>query len=292
MGELPRFGPAGNEDRFFEEGNRGVMAAPAYVRGLGLDAYEYQGGHGIHISDERASRLGALARENGVALSVHAPYFISMSSTEEEKRQNSVGYILQSARAARAMGARRVVVHTGSCGKLPRAQALELARETFRSALAALDAEGLSDIRLCPETMGKVGQLGTVEEVVELCGLDERLIPCLDFGHIYARSFGSLIKPAEFRAVFDAVENGLGTERMRRFHSHFSHIEYTEKGGEKRHLTFADTAFGPAFEPVAELCVQKGCAPVFICESAGTQAHDACAMREIYRRAERAREQE
>lgn len=278
----PSFGPAGNSDSFFEAGFKDLIDAPEYLASLGLNAYEYQGGHGIRISSERALLLGKKAKEFGVRLSVHSPYYISMSSVEEEKRNNSIGYIIKSAQAVHDMGGDRVVVHCGSCSKADREWALEAAKDTFRKALDTLDNLGLSMIHLCPETMGKLNQLGTVSEVMEICSVDERLIPCIDFGHIYARTFGGLEKFSEFEAIFKAIENKLGSERLNSFHSHFSHIEYTEKGGEKRHLTFSDPGYGPDFEPVAELCLKYDCAPVFICESRGTQAEDALSMKKTY----------
>lgn len=281
----PYFGTAGNADSFFEAGFKDIADAPQYLSSLGLDAYEYQAGHGIHVSDERAKLLGQRAKKYGVRLSIHSPYYISMASEDEQKRSNSVQYILQCARAARQMGAERIVVHCGSCAKTPRGRALELAKDTFSKALCALDDEGLSDIILCPETMGKINQLGNVAEVMEICALSERLFPCIDFGHVYARTFGGLCETYEFAAIFDAIENKLGAYRLKHFHSHFSHIEYTRPGGEKRHLTFADTQYGPDFTPVARLCAERCCFPVFICESRGTQAADACTMKEIYKKA-------
>lgn len=282
MNNTPYFGTAGNADSFFEAGFKDVVEAPEYLHSLGLNAYEYQGGHGVRIPEKKAALLGQRARQYGIRLSVHAPYYISMSSADEEKRNNSINYIVRSAKAAADMGADRVVIHSGSCGKMPREKALELAKDTFKRALAKLDELGLSDIRLCPETMGKVNQLGSVGEVIEICKLDERLIPCIDFGHIYARTLGGLDKISDFEAIFNAIENNLGSERLRHFHSHFSRIRFTDPGGEKCHLTFEDTQYGPDFEPVAELCVKKGCTPVFICESSGTQAVDALKMKEIY----------
>lgn len=130
--------------------------------------------------------------------------------------------------------------------------------------------------------MGKINQLGTLDEVLTLCALDERMIPCIDFGHLNARTFGGLKTFEDFKAVFDAIESRLGLSRLREYHAHFSKIQYTDKGGEKCHLTFADTVYGPDFEPLAELTVQKNCHPVIICESAGTQAEDAKTMKEIY----------
>lgn len=276
-----KFGPAGNSESFAKMGYKHSLQVPEYIEKMGLDAFEYQCGRGVNIGQDKASELGKLAKEKSIALSLHAPYYISMSSLEEEKRIKSVDYILQSARAVNAMGGERIVVHTGSCGKISRAEALDLAIDTMKMAIAALDAEGLLNIRICPETMGKVNQLGTLEEVLALCTLDERLIPCIDFGHLNARDRGILKTFEDFEAIFNEIENKLGLSRLREFHSHFSKIEYSA-GGEVRHLTFEDQVFGPNFEPVAELICKKQCSPTIICESAGTQAEDAKTMKDYY----------
>lgn len=277
-----KFGPAGNSASFHDMGYKHSLQVPEYIEKMGLDAFEYQCGRGVNIGLEKAAELGKLALEKGIALSLHAPYYISMSSVDPEKRLNSVNYILASARAVKAMGGNRIVVHTGSCGKISREEALGLAIDTMKIALNALDSEGLGDIHICPETMGKVNQLGTLEEVMALCELDERLIPCIDFGHLNARDMGGLKTFDDYRHIFDTIENRLGADRLKCFHSHFSKIEYTV-GGEKRHLTFADNVFGPDFEPVIELVAAKNCSPVIICESDGTQAEDAAAMKNYYK---------
>ncbi len=275
------FGPAGNSESFTALKYKGTLDVPKYIEAMGLDAYEYQCGRGVNIGEDKAKELGTLAAEKGIRLSLHAPYYISMSSVEEEKRNNSVNYILQSARAVNAMGGNRIIVHTGSCGKISREQALDLAIDTMKKAISALDSEGLSNIRICPETMGKINQLGTLEEVLALCELDERLLPCIDFGHLNARTLGGLKTEADFAQIFQKIENRLGISRLREFHSHFSKIEYTT-GGEKKHLTFTDEVFGPDFEPMINLVVRKNCSPTVICESAGTQAEDAKAMKDYY----------
>lgn len=285
------FGPAGNSDSFHAMGYKNTTQTPEYLARFGLNAYEYQCGRGVRVNPQAAAQLGEASRAQGIRLSLHSPYYISLSSVEEEKRLGSIEYILQSARAACMMGADRVVVHSGSAAKLSRSRALELAQDTLRQALAALDAEGLGDITLCPETMGKINQLGTLEEVMALCGVDERLLPCVDFGHLYARSLGGLVTREDFAAVFRTMDQALGRDRMRLFHAHFSRIQYTENGGEKMHLTFADTQYGPDFEPLAELILQYGCTPVIICESAGTQAEDAATMKQLYESKEAAQKE-
>ncbi len=279
------FGPAGTAESFSAMGYKKTTQIPEYLEKMGLNAFEYQCGRGVRVNGNTAASLKKGFAEKGLRMSLHAPYYISLSSLEEEKRQGSVRYILESAAAAKQLGADRIVVHTGSCAKLSRADALELAKGTIRAALAALETEGLSDITVCPETMGKINQLGTLEEVLELCSIDDRLLPCIDWGHLNARTLGKMTTPAEFEEAFRLFDNKLGRDRLRVFHSHFSRIEYTENGGEKKHLTFADQQYGPWFEPLAEQILKYGCSPVIICESAGTQSEDAAAMRDQYRAA-------
>ena len=276
-----KFGPAGNSISFTKMGYKSSLQVPEYLTVMGLNAFEYQCGRGVNIGTGKATELGIIAKEKGITLSLHAPYYISMSSVDEEKRLNSINYILASARAVKAMGGNRIVVHTGSCGKISREEALILAKDTMKKSLDALDDEGLGDIHICPETMGKVNQLGTLDEVIELCKLDERLIPCIDFGHLNARDLGFFKTKDDYKIVYEKIENSLGTDRLKSFHSHFSKIEYTV-GGEKRHLTFEDTVYGPDFEPVMELSAKKNCNNIFICESDGTQAEDSKKMKDYY----------
>ena len=272
------FGPGGNSISW---GNRKFPAdLPQYLKDFGLNGYEVECGRGVRIS-EAAKNLSKIAEENGLYITLHAPYFISLSSVEEEKRDNSVKYILDSAIAAKQVGAEKVVVHSGSCSKMSRAEACYLAKQTLKNAQKALDDNGLSDIIICPETMGKINQLGTLEEVLELCGVDERFLPTVDFGHLNARTLGEIKSREDYAKMLDLIENELGHDRLSRMHIHFSKIEYT-KGGEKKHLTFADNVYGPQFEPLMEEIFKRNLAPSIICESDGTQAEDAAEMKKYF----------
>ncbi len=275
------FGPGGNGKSFAEMGYKSSLQVPEYIIKMGLNAYEYECGRGINIKEEKCKALKEKAEEYNVKLSLHAPYYISMSSIEEEKRLNSLKYIYDSAKAANFMGADRIVIHTGSCGKLSRTDALIKAKDTMQKAIDLIRKENLYNIRLCPETMGKINQLGTLYEVLELCALDENLMPCIDFGHLNARTHGELNGKEKYEQIFSEIENKLGNDRMRNFHVHFSKIEYTE-GGEKRHLTFADNVYGPDFEPMLETAYKKNCNLTVICESDGTQAEDAKLMKNYW----------
>lgn len=283
MSDAPRFGTAGLSDSYPGKTFDPEKIA-AYTAGFGLTAFEYQCGRGVRLAHDKAAALGAACAAKGIALSVHAPYYISMSSLEEDKRLHSIDYLLQSCALVKALGGRRVVFHSGSCGKQSREAALEKALDTMRRAVAAVDAAGYGDCILCPETMGKVNQLGTLDEVLALCSVDERITPCIDFGHLYARSQGTEFAgdhaAADYAALLDKLQV-LGPARAAQFHAHFSRIAYT-KGGEKCHLTLGDTAYGPPHAPLLALLKARGLAPTIICESDGTQAEDARTLAQAY----------
>ena len=273
------FGPGGNSESFGKR--KFPEQLPEYLASMGLNGYEIECGRGVRISEKSYNLLPGIAKENGIYLSLHAPYFISLSSESEETRLKSVDYILESARAAKKLGAEKIVVHSGSCSKMTREAATALAFDTLTKAQAALDENGLGDIIICPETMGKINQLGTLSEVIELCGVDERFLPCVDFGHLNARTLGGIKSEADYAAMLDEIENKLGYDRLKRFHVHFSRIMYTT-GGEKMHLTFSDKEYGPEFEPLMEQFAKRNLCPSIICESAGTQAEDAAEMKKYY----------
>lgn len=278
---LAKFGPAGNSDSFSAK-YKSSADAPLFLKEMGLDCYEYQCGRGVKVSDKTALAIRANAEKTGIKLTLHAPYFISLSSVEPEKRDNSINYILQSCDAAMRIGADRIVIHSGSCSKMSREEALELAKDTLTRARKQAVEQGFESVHFCPETMGKTNQLGNLTEVMELCRLDDTFLPCIDFGHLNARTFGGIKSIQDYEKMLDEVENALGHDRLKIFHSHFSKIMYTEPGGEKKHLTFEDEEYGPEYEPLMELVAKKNLSPVFICESAGTQAEDALKMKESY----------
>lgn len=281
-----KFGPAGNAQSFADAGFKATVDAPRWLHEMGLNAYEYQCGRGVNIGEETARKIAAQAALHDIAMSLHAPYYINLSNRDEERVQKNIGYVLASCQAATWLGADRIVVHTGGVGKQSRTKAFENTKENVRDILNAVEQAGYTTT-ICLETMGKQSVIGSAEEIFELVALDDRLLPCIDFGHLNARTCGKCSTEEEFAQVLDLMENTIGTERARIFHSHFSHIEYGPKG-EVRHLTFADEQYGPDFSPLAKLIAQRGWTPRFICESAGTQAEDAKQMMDMYLAAQNA----
>ena len=279
----PKFGPAGNAECFYEQGYKSTVQAPKWLKEMGLSAYEYQCGRGVRVNDSTLETMRNQAQLHDIAISLHAPYYISLASAEVEKRDNSIRYILESARAVVAMGGNRIVVHPGGLGGVSREEATAIACDTLRRAQQALDEQGLSGVHICPETMGKINQLGNLDEIMTFCQIDERFLPCVDFGHLNSRTGGEVNGYDAYRAVWETIGNTLGEERGKAFHVHFSKIEYSA-GGEKKHLTFEDTAFGPEPDGLMRLLVEQDLYPTIICESAGTQAIDALAMKQLFDR--------
>ncbi len=276
---MARFGPAGNSESFYAEGYKHTEQAPAWVSAKGLDAFEYSFGRGVRLGEKKGALIAEKANEFGVAMSVHAPYFINLSVYSDERIESNWSYIRESAKGVLSLGGRRVVFHPGSASKMDRAEALANAKRSLSEIIRRLDGEGL-DVILCPETMGKLNQLGDLNEVIALCEIDSRLVPAIDFGHLHARSMGGLNAMEDYAKILDALVSGLGFERAKYMHVHFSQLEYTA-GGEKKHHNFGE-GFGPEFAPLAKICVEKGFEPNFICESQGKMAEDAVAMKAIW----------
>ena len=274
-----KFGPGGNSDAFKLAGGKSTLQAPGFVKRIGLDAYEYEAGNGLSAGASMLAEIDRRASENNIKMSYHTPYFISLSGIVEEKRLKSIDYIRQSLEAARLLGAGTIVVHCGSCAKISRDEAMRLAADTLVRAASSLDTYG---IKIGIETMGKINQLGTLDEVLELCRIDSCFVPVVDFGHLNTRDLGGVFKTSDdYLRVFDKIASRMDSYVAENLHCHFSKIEYS-KSGESKHLTFEDTVYGPDYEPFVEAIVKGNLTPTVICESAGTQSMDALTMKTLY----------
>ncbi len=274
------FGPAGNSTSFFDEGHSSTMESPKWVKNRGLDLFEYSFGQGYRMTGETAQKIGEEFKKEGIILSLHAPYFINFANPADEMFQKSIGYITTGIKFMKNMQADRMVFHPASCGKQTREEAVKLMTDRLKEVMPIFEAE-LGDKYLCPETMGKVMQIGTYKEIIDLCTISNKLIPTLDFGHINALTQGGLKTSDDYRRIFDYAFEKLGEERTKNVHVHFSKIQYAAKG-EIRHLTFEDEIYGPNFEDLVDVLIDYDLSCHIICESSGTMAEDSKAMKDIY----------
>ncbi len=278
-----KFGPSGNCESFYAEGNTHTEQAAAFVKNRGLDCFEYSFGRGVRMTEDKAISIGEAFREEEIELSVHAPYYINFANPDDEMAQKSYGYVLDSGKMLKAMGGTRCVFHPAAQGKDLREQAVARTAERLKVLRDYLYLNDLQDLKFCPETMGKIAQIGTVEEITSFCEIDPIFTPCVDFGHVNAREQGSLKTSRDYKDRLEYMIERLGYDRMKHFHVHFSKIMYSVKG-EVKHLTLEDTVYGPEFEPLAQTLCDLKLEPYIVSESDGTQAEDALIMKRIYER--------
>ena len=278
------FGPAGNDIHFYEEGLKSTIDAPKWVNNLGLTAYEYSLARGIQLTDETALKLKEEFEKYNIKISVHAPYYINFANPDEEQVEKSINWVVGSAKKVKVLGGNRVVVHPASVGKMTREQAVELTKLRLVKLSQRLTEENLNDVLICIETMGKSGQVGTYEEVVDFCTIAENFIPTFDFGHINSITQGSLKSESDYEKILQYAIDVLGYEKIKHCHIHFSKIQYSAKG-EIKHLTLEDTEYGPEFLPLAKVLKKLNIEPIVICESKDLMAYDAVKLKEIYENA-------
>lgn len=277
-----KFGVAGNSNSFYNEGYTTTIEAGLWCKNRGIDIFEYSFGRGINVSDKTAFEIGNAFKLHGVEMSVHAPYYINFANTDPEMIQKSIMYVVNSVRKMKAFNCGdRIVFHPATQGKMERKDAFNLAVNNIKRLIEALEINELSDYKICTETMGKLSQIGNLEETIEIVNLSKNIYPCIDFGHLNARTIGQLKTKEDFKDIINYMLDHLPIEKVSNMHIHFSKIMYGAKG-EIKHLTFEDTVYGPNFEPLAEILHENKLEPKIICESDGTQAEDAIYMKNIY----------
>jgi deoxyribonuclease-4 len=283
MADRPRFGPAGVPP-FFRIIGAQLSDVPSLLREEGLDAFEYQAvrwGQKPQIKQQDAENLGSEARKNDVLLSLHGSYYVNLCG-KKEVVEASKRRVIACATAAQWMGAYVVVFHSGFYGIAEKKEAVRNCIETLRDIVKTMNSLGIRKVKLGPETMGKLFQLGTLDEILTICEEVEQTQLVIDWSHLHARDKGRFKKVDDFRAVVEEVEKRLGTEAAKDMHCHFTKIEFTDKG-ERRHHILDDAKYGPDFLMLAEVIAEFNLRPVIICETPILDV-DAVKMRDILRK--------
>lgn len=265
MGETVKFGTAGVP---ISATKRDTISGIARVAELGLEAMEVEFVRGVRMSIETAKKVGAAAKEHGVLLSVHAPYYINLASETESTIAESKTRIIASLERGEAMDAKIVVVHAGFYGK-DREKAIKTIANTCREIAEKIRKEGWNII-LGLETSGKQSQFGTLAEILDVCKGIKECAPVIDFAHIYARQAGHM----DYGKVLDAAKE------YKHLHCHFSGINYSnvslEKGNERNHEPIGR----PNFAPLAREILERNLDITLICESPLLE-EDALKMKKV-----------
>ncbi len=259
-----RFGPAGKPVDFKGD----MVKVPEYLAKIGLDALEYEAVRGVRISEDKARRLGEEARKYNIVLSLHAPYYVNLASRDEAKLKASIKRVIESLKAAYWMGAYVVVIHVGYYkGHESRRSALKHAIHSLKNIEEQMKQIGIKDVWIGPETTGKKTQIGSIEEIIEICTSINMCRPVVDWAHLHARALGMHIRNVDdVIKIIDELERNLDPKALKPLHQHFSKIEYGS-GGEKEHHTLGEEEYGPDFRIVCRGLKEVGVEGVIISES-------------------------
>jgi deoxyribonuclease-4 len=237
-------------------------------RGLSACEIDFEGR--FWMDYEFAERFGELARENDIVLSVHAPIAGFMGHAERGKKLNmAVGMLDHSAGIAKAAGAEVVVFHPGFLLGRTREEAIDSVVEQLGELRERLEGKG-RDVPFGIEVMGRVRELGSADDVVEISRRLDWVRPVLDFAHMHATSDGAFTTPGPFAAVLEQADEVI--EPGAPFHIHFSDIQYANRN-ETKHLPYGEGTLRA--EPLAEALTRFDRPATVISESPDAESTDA-----------------
>jgi deoxyribonuclease IV len=295
---IPKFGVAGFPPNFikskYKKSRDNIFE---WLHSLELDWVELQNTYGVKMPEAQALRYKELAAQFNIGISIHAPYFITLASSDPEIVKRSQERIMQAFRLADIIGAERVIFHPGHFpGKLE-----DHRKQGIKNLIARVneikDDLPTEKVKLYPEIAGKINQLGSLMEIVEICDKVSFAQPCLDLAHLHAREGGSLVNTVDIINVFDIIEKYLGRDTLQSCHIHMYPVGLNHFG-ENEHRAFADRInnlqydmfdnkdhdgrYYPQAEPFIEAILHKRINPIVICEAKDTQDVGAILMKNIY----------
>lgn len=206
-----------------------------WLKGRNLNAYEVQCTMGFKISDAKIKYYSDNANKYGIALSIHAPYYVNLGSQREEVVQSSIASMINGIKLAQRFNCTRIIFHPGG-GWGKTLEDRQSAIHRIIQAIHIIEQEvDMGDVRLYPEIGGKISTLGTLDEIIQICNECESCYPCIDIAHLHARTLGSLKSKNDLENVFIKLKNNLPAEKFQNIHFHAYTILYGDKG-EIRHL--------------------------------------------------------
>lgn len=266
------FGTAGIPNSSKKDTFSGIMR----IRELNLDAMELEFVHGVKISHINAQKINTFSNKYSVKLSAHAPYYINLNSLDKEKIEASIHRIIKTIEISHICGARNVVIHPGYYHNLDKLESYNNIKKALTKILPYLEQ---SNVILRIETMGKLSQFGSLEEVLNLCqDLGPKVMPCIDFAHLHARTIGKINTYQEFYKVIEDIKHKLGPQSIKDLHIHISGIKYSEKG-ELHHLNLKESDFN--YIDLIKALKDLEVSGMIICESPNLE-EDSLILKNLY----------
>ena len=244
-------------------GNGGYPRAFEVIEEMELDGMEVEFVHGVRMTDETRHYLKKLTDEKGVILTAHGPFYINLNSKEEEKIDASVQRIVETAQAAADFGGYSITYHAAFYMGKDKEEVYRQVKTQTEKIIDILEKNNI-EIWMRPETTGKSTQWGDYEEIIRLSKEFDRVLPCIDFSHIHARTGGAYNTYDEFCKILDRISTELGDKAINNFHGHLAGIEYTAKG-ERRHLIFEESDMN--YKDLLKALKSFGVKGALVCES-------------------------
>lgn len=244
-------------------GKAGYPRAFEIIEEMGLDGMEVEFVHGVRMSDETRQLLNKIQNEKNLVLTAHGPFYINLNSKEEEKVEASVQRIIDTANTAKEFGGYSITYHAAFYMGKDKEEVYQQVKTQTQKIVEILDKNNIK-IWIRPETTGKATQWGDYEEIIRLSKEFERVLPCIDFSHIHARTAGEYNTYDEFCKVLDRIGTELGDFAINNFHAHLAGIEYTAKG-EKRHLILEESDMN--YKDLLKALKSFGVKGALVCES-------------------------
>ena len=258
----------------------GSVGAIEFSKSIGLTTLELGWVQSVRVTEATCAAIKGKVAEQGVALSVHAPYFINLNADEEEWPK-SRKRLMDAAHYGNLAGATDIIFHPGSYFERPPADVLKVAIPRLKGCVDEL-RKAKNPVTLRPETMGKSAMLGSFEDALAMSESIPGVLPCIDFAHLHARpGDGTMNSVKEWSRLLEAYQASLGKEALKRLHIHLSGIEYGPKG-EKNHLALkeSDLKLNALFEALHTF----GCGGRILCESP-IMEEDALNMKKAWKKA-------
>lgn len=294
---MAHFGVAGHPPAFEASGfARNRVDVVRWLAELGLNALELQMTYGPRMRPDNVIAYGSLASELGITLSVHAAYYIVLTSSDDNKVRRSIDTLKRTFELASQLGAKTIVLHPGSLyNQLP-----QVALDRFVENAGRFFAEiGKTDIGLFVETAGKLAQLGSVDEIFTISSALTNVHPCIDFGHVHARTLGSLEQQSEIDSLFDRIRSYLDENKEKKIHFHYTPIHFGRRGEiqhraisdryptrsdmtDETRYSSSDGFFHPRAQPIARGLRKIKTNYTVISETFNSQEEGAIALKQIY----------
>ena len=205
---------------------------------LGLNGIEIEFVRGVNISSSNIKEVQELAVPQKMVLTAHAPFFVNLNSQEQDKVDASIARVIETARMAKTLGLFSIVFHAAYYMGMSSEETYQKVKQGFSQIMQVVYDEDIN-VFVRPETTGKATQWGDLDEVIRISKEFDKVLPCIDFSHLYARTVGQNNTYDDFCRILETIGTELGSFALENFHAHVAGIEYTPKG-ETKHLNLLE----------------------------------------------------